>query len=134
MTTHHTVLPFTVQFQSGKPVYEQVLYAVRKAVLRNQLSPGDPFPSVRALSLGLSINPSTAHKVVTALTAEGLLEVKPGVGTVVANGARPSAEDRAALLKTDLERLVVDARRLGLTEEQVAAALHRHWKNLSHHE
>jgi GntR family transcriptional regulator len=125
------VLPFEIEFRSGTPVYEQVIYAVRKAVLRGELSSGDSFPSVRALSQGLRINPNTAHKVVAALTAEGLLEVKPGIGTIVARNLRASAEDRAALLKGDLERLAVDARRLGLTEEQVAAALHKHWQNLS---
>ena len=125
------MLPFEIEFRSGTPVYEQVIYAVRKAVLRGELSPGDPFPSVRALSQGLHINPNTAHKVVAALTAEGLLEVKPGIGTIVSRSLRASADDRAALLKGDLERLAVDARRLGLTEEQVAAALHRHWQNLS---
>ena len=62
---------------------------------------------------------------------KSLLEVKPGIGTIVARNLRSSAEDRAALLKGDLERLAVDARRLGLTEEQVAAALHKHWQNLS---
>ena len=28
-------------------MYEQVLYAVRKALVRGQLAPGDAFPSVR---------------------------------------------------------------------------------------
>ena len=52
---------------------------------------GDPFPSVRALSQALKINPNTAHKVVgQTLTDEGLLAVRPGIGTVVAD-ARPAA-------------------------------------------
>ena len=129
--TPHTVLPFTVEFQPGSPAYEQVLYAVHKAILQGQLSPGEKFPSVRALSVELQINPSTAHKVVAALTAEGLLEVQPGVGTVLSNRARILPEDRTTLLKSGLERLVVDARRLGLTKEQVVSALLQHWKNLS---
>ena len=125
------MLPFSLEFQSGAPVYEQVIYAVRRAVLRGQLVPGDTFPSVRALSQGLKINPNTAHKVVAALTAEGLLEVRPGIGTIMANGSKASPEDRAALLHGNLERLVIDAKRLGLTEEQVTDALRKHWRNLS---
>jgi DNA-binding transcriptional regulator YhcF (GntR family) len=34
------------------------------------------FPSVRELSTVLKINPNTAHKVVTQMVAEGLLEVR----------------------------------------------------------
>ena len=35
------MLPFTVRFRSGLPAYEQVLYAVRKAIAAGQLQPGD---------------------------------------------------------------------------------------------
>ena len=63
-----------------------------------------------------------------ALTAEGVLLVHPGIGTVVAHPAAGSVEDRAALLNEELERLVVEARRLGLDEEKVTAAVRRHWR------
>ena len=62
------MLPFSLVLQAGTPIHEQVAYAVRRAVVTGQLRPGDPFPSVRALSLELKINPNTAHKIVSALT------------------------------------------------------------------
>jgi DNA-binding transcriptional regulator YhcF (GntR family) len=58
-----------------------------KAVVSGQTRAGDPFPSVRELSKTLKINPNPAHKVVTHLVAEGVLEVHSGIGTVVAKGA-----------------------------------------------
>jgi GntR family transcriptional regulator len=125
------MLPFEVIFRSGEPVYEQVMYAVKKAVATGQLSAGSKFPAVRTLSQELRINPNTAHKIVAALTAQGVLDVHPGVGTVVAAPAEGSGEDRAALLNDDLERLVVESRRIGLSEDEVTAALRRHWKKLS---
>lgn len=123
------MLPFTVEIHASAPVYEQVVYAVKKAILIGQLRPDDPFPSVRSLSQELRINPNTAHKVVAALIDEGLLVVRPGLGTTVAATTRTgSPEDRTLLLEEGLERLVVEARQLGLEEEQVIAALRRHWK------
>ncbi|WP_438480969.1 GntR family transcriptional regulator [Oleiharenicola lentus] len=122
------MLPFTVEFRSGEPVYEQVLYAVKKAVVAGQFSPGDRFPSVRALSQELRINPNTAHKIVAALTADGVLHVQPGIGTVIAPPVNGSTEDRAALLNDELERLLIEARRLGLDEEKVVAAVRKHWR------
>jgi GntR family transcriptional regulator len=127
----YTVLPFTVEFRSGEPVYEQVMYAVKKAVMSGQLSSGDRFPSVRTLSQELKINPRTAHKVVAALTDEGVLAVQPGIGTVVTASSNGSSADKTALLTSDVERLVVEADRLGLTEEQVVTAVRRHWHKLS---
>ena len=122
------MLPFSVQFRPGLPPYEQVLHAVRRALAAAQLRPGDAFPSVRTLSQELRINPNTAHKIVAALVAEGLLEVRPGLGTVVAAAPAASKAQRRQLLTEDVERLVVDARMLGLDLADVIGAIEAHWK------
>jgi GntR family transcriptional regulator len=123
------VIPFRLVFQPGISLYEQAAYAAKKAMVSGQMRPGDPFPSVRALSKALKINPNTAHKVVAHLIAEGLLEVRPGTGTVVASRASTPAE-RSHLLKKELEQLVVEAKRLGLELDDVTAAVKQHWKRL----
>jgi GntR family transcriptional regulator len=124
------VIPFRVTLQAGPPVFEQVLYAARKAMLAGQLRPGDAFPSVRALSSALKINPNTAHKVVQNLLNEGLLEVRPGIGTVVAARPGSSAAERGRLLNGEVEALVVEAKHLGLSLADVQRAVETHWKKL----
>jgi GntR family transcriptional regulator len=124
------VIPFRLSFEPGISLYEQVVYAAKKAVVSGQLRPGDPFPSVRALSAALKINPNTAHKVITHLVNEGLIEVRPGLGTVVAERASSTAAERGNLLKNELEQLVVEAKKMGLELNDVAAALTKHWKRL----
>lgn len=120
------MLPFTVSLRAGVPIYEQVIYAVTKAAVSGQVRPGDPFPSVRALSQELKINPNTAHKIVSALIEQGLLAVLPGIGTVVAHG-RPTPAARQLVIESDAERLVVEAKRAGLSLQDVVAAIRRHW-------
>jgi GntR family transcriptional regulator len=127
-STH--VIPFRLSFQPGVALYEQVVYAARKAVISGQMRPGDPFPSVRVLSSALKINPNTAHKVITHLVNEGLLEVRPGTGTVVAQPSRSTAAERTHLLDNELEHLVVEARRLGMKIDDVIGALKAHWTRL----
>jgi GntR family transcriptional regulator len=124
-STH--VIPFRVTFQTGISLYQQVVYAAKKAMISGQMRSGDPFPSVRSLSKAFKINPNTAHKVVTHLMAEGLLEVRPGIGTVVAAPASATAAERRSLLKNELEQLVVEAKNVGLSLEDVSAALAQHW-------
>jgi GntR family transcriptional regulator len=120
------VIPFHLTFQPGLSLYEQVVYAAKKAIVAGQIRTGDAFPSVRALSRALKINPNTAHKVIATLMAEGLLEVRPGIGTAVA--VRPSrAADRTHLLKHEVEALVVEAKKMGLTLEDVTDAVATHW-------
>ena len=98
--------------------------------MSGQLRPGDPFPSVRALSTALKINPNTAHKVIAHLVAQGVLEVRSGVGTVVAKRLGSSAAERSNLLKKELEQLVVEAKKLGLSLAEVTEAVAKHWQRL----
>jgi GntR family transcriptional regulator len=121
------VLPFSISLKSGVPIYQQVIYAVTRAVVTGQLLAGDPFPSVRTLSQELKINPNTAHKIIASLVEDGLLEVRPGIGTVVGEGRQGTAAARRLLLEQDAERLVVDASRAGLSLHDVLAAIRRHW-------
>lgn len=124
------MIPFRVSLESGKPVHEQVAFAARKAAISGQMKPGDRFPSVRTLSAACKINPNTAHKVIAQLTAEGFLEVIPGIGTVVAVPPDGAPADRVRLLDHETEQLVVEARRLGLSLKQVQTALTEHWRKL----
>jgi GntR family transcriptional regulator len=124
------MIPFRVVFESGVPLYEQVSYAARKAIVAGQMRPGDPFPSVRELSREVKINPNTAHKVIGELLAEGLIEVRVGVGTIVAALPRAPAAERSRLLRREMEELVVEARRLNLELDDVLGAIKGHWERL----
>ena len=124
------MIPFRLVFQPGISLYEQVVYAAKKALISGQMRLGDPFPSVRALSKGLKINPNTAHKVVNQLVTEGLLEVRPGIGTVVATPPGSTQKERGRLLEYDLERLVVEAKHLGVGFDELTTRLNEHWLRL----
>jgi len=121
------MLPFSISLRSGTPLYEQVIYAVTRAVVSGQLRTGDAFPSVRSLSQELKINPNTAHKIVAALVEQGLLVVRPGIGTVVAEGRPTAAPARRVLLQEELERLVIEAKRADVTLDEMLTALRKHW-------
>jgi len=125
------VISFRLAFKPGISLYEQVVYAAKRAIISGGMRPGDPFPSVRALSKELKINPNTAHKVIGQLVAEGMLEVRVGLGTVVAEMGSSSAAERSRLLKGELEELVVEAKKLGMELDDVVQALTQHWRRLN---
>ena len=118
------MLPFTIALRAGEPIFDQVVFAVTRATVTGQLRAGDSFPSVRALSLALKINPNTAHKIVAALVEDGLLEVRPGIGTIVADAIQRRDDPG---LDDEVERLVIEARRSGLTLQQVITVVRDHW-------
>ena len=126
------MLPFSISLRTGQPIYEQVIYAVTRAVTTGQLRAGDTFPSVRVLSQALKINPNTSHRIVSALIEQGTLTVRPGIGTVVSRAGRAAAADRAPVLEEGVERLVVSAKRVGLSLQEVLAAVRHQWVRTAH--
>jgi GntR family transcriptional regulator len=119
-----------IALRGGVPIHDQVVYAVARAVVNGQLRAGDAFPSVRALSQELRINPNTAHKIVATLVEQGVLEVRPGIGTVVSGAGEGEISGDRRRLEDEVERLVVESRRAGLTLADVVAAVRRHWSRL----
>ncbi len=125
------MLPFTIELRAGLPLTEQIVYAAKKAVVMGQLRTGDAFPSVRQLSQELRINPNTAHKVIAALVQEGVLVTTPAIGSIVAAPTEGNRRERAEVLGAELERTVVEAKRMGMTLDEVQDGLVSQWEKLS---
>jgi DNA-binding transcriptional regulator YhcF (GntR family) len=120
------MLPFSIHVQDGLPVSDQLVQAVRKAILTEELAEGDLFPSVRTLSLDLRISPTTAHKAVAQLKDEGYLASRPGIGMVVTGGRRhPSRQDRLDQLRPACQGLLREASALNLNLDDAIEALRR---------
>ena len=122
--------PFRLKPNSTHSLFDQVVFAATKAILGGVLKPGDPFPSVRAMAADLKIHPNTAHKVIHHLLQERWLIASPGRGTIVAAPPKPRSGDRQRLLSNDVEQLVVEARRVGASLDEVVESVETHWKSL----
>jgi GntR family transcriptional regulator len=121
------MLKFSVTFKPGIPIYKQVVYAVTKAIVSGQLKPGDKFSSVRELSRELKINPNTVQKVINHLVQAKLLEISPGIGSVVAEAGKATREQREQILQIDIERLVVESKKLSIEKKEIMDAINRQW-------
>ena len=124
------MVPFKVRFGPGESLFDQVCFAAVKAILAGELKAGEAFPSVRTLALDLKIHPNTAHKVVQHLVQERWLVVQPGLGTVVAEPPKARVGDRKRLLEDEVEKLVVEAMRVGARLEEVQEAVKETWRDL----
>lgn len=61
------------KFTGDRPVYQQIMAAIRGAVLKGELQPGGKVPSVRDLAAEAQVNPNTMQRALTELEREGLL-------------------------------------------------------------
>lgn len=109
-----------VDQRSGIPIYLQIVDQVRHGVEVGSLRAGDRLPTVRQLASEVSVAPNTVVKAYGELQRMGLLESRPGVGTVVVEG--PGEEQRERQLEAlngRLRELVRDAVGLGLSEDDL---------------
>ncbi|MBQ1684143.1 MAG: GntR family transcriptional regulator [Clostridia bacterium] len=108
---------------SRTPLYEQVIAQVERGILTGEFAPDAQIPSVRALSMELSVNPNTLQKAYAELERRGLCYSVPGNGRFVS----ADAADKLRTMKRELlERVALLARELrvsGVQEEEVIKAV-----------
>src|SRR5438876_10383801 len=119
-----------LNLRPGESIFDQLVFASKKAFISGELQPGQVFPSIRSLAAELKIHPNTAHKVVQHLIQERWLEVRPGIGTVVSELPEARASDRKRVLRQEVEQLVVEAMRVGVELGEVLEAVEAQWARI----
>ena len=106
------------------PIWSQIEEGLRRLVASGALAAGHVVPSVRDLARDLSINPATVAKAYQRLCEAGVLSVRRGDGTYVAD-APPSLSraERARLLRQGAARYASLAATAGASVEEAAAEL-----------
>lgn len=100
-------------------MYQQIVDGIKESIAKGMLRPADKLPSVRELSVDLTINHNTVAKAYQELERMHVIEVIRGRGTFVAESAEPADLDgRLTELRTEISRLLVEALHLQLNETQ----------------
>jgi GntR family transcriptional regulator len=111
------------------PIWSQIEEGIRRLVASGAWKPGAPVPSVRELASELRVNPATVAKGYQRLADDGILTVRRGDGTYVADAPPPMSKgERSRILREGALRYASLAATLGLSEEDAAEALHAAWK------
>ncbi|MEU6847293.1 GntR family transcriptional regulator [Streptomyces sp. NPDC046716] len=101
---------------SATPLGDQIAAQVRRAVADEDVAPGERLPSARALADSLGVNLHTVLRGYQRLRDEGVIELRRGRGAVVLGGAATVGRAR---LSEKVRALVVEGRRLGLSDDEI---------------
>lgn len=117
-------LNIIISNNSGKPIYEQITQQVKAAIMKGELSPGDPLPSMRVLAKELRISVITTKRAYEDLEREGFLVSVVGKGSFVAS-QDPALLREARLREVEehLERAVEAARTGGIALSELQETL-----------
>lgn len=110
---------------SPEPIFEQIVYQVKRAVARGELRDGDRLPSVRELARDLTVNPNTIVRALEVLARDGVVVRRQGAGTFVTGRGGDELAERVRTERLDalLRRAVTEAFHLGFDAAAIRAAL-----------
>lgn len=111
--------------EEGKPLFLQIAERVEDSIVDGSLAEESQAPSTNELAAFYRINPATAAKGVNMLVDKGVLYKRRGIGMFVASGARNQllTERRSIFADRFVEPLLVEAQKLGLTADDLAALI-----------
>lgn len=113
----------TLDLSDERPIYQQIVDEVRRALVLGTLAPEDPLPSVRALAAELRVNPNTVQQAYRELERAGIIYTRRGQGTFAAPPSGPGERD--VLIHDVAVRALKDARRYGIQPDELADAILR---------
>jgi GntR family transcriptional regulator len=115
----------------SRPSWRQIEEGVQHLIASGTLGPGSLVPSVRDLARELQINPATVSKAYQRLTDAGILAVRRGEGTYVAETPPVlTLHERRRKLEHGAVRYAGLAVTLGASQEEAVETLADAWRDL----
>jgi len=122
---------FDINPADAAPIWRQIEEGMRRLITVGALAPGGAVPSVRDLARELRVNPATVSRAYQRLTDAGVLSVRRGDGTYVADEpAQLKKSERHELLRDAAARYASAAISAGVELDEAAAELEAAWQRL----
>ena len=110
---------YQIDLMSREPVYEQIINQTEKFILTGVLAPGERMPSVRNLSVEISVNPNTIQKAFGELDRRGIIFSVPGKGSFVSEKAREALEAAQRNNIPELRKEIAELKLAGISKTEV---------------
>jgi GntR family transcriptional regulator len=115
---------FDINPSDAAPIWRQIEEGIRRMITLGTLSPGSAVPSVRDLAKSVRVNPNTVARAYQHLIDAGVLTVKRGEGTYVADSpTQPKRSERNEMLRDAATRLAGVAIAVGASLDDATAEL-----------
>ena len=115
---------------SPRPIYDQIVQAVKNSIVNHELQAGDMLPSIRSLARDLGISVITTKRAYEELEKQGLIYSEQGKGFFV-NKVNQNLllESRLKEYEKRLRDMIREAKGLGLSPEEVSDMVQVFWDN-----
>lgn len=109
---------------SDKPLYQQIKEQIIDAILKGELSEGDPMPSIRSFANDIKVSVLTIRRVYDELEQEGFTTSQVGIGTFVSKGNIELLRDsKRYMVEKQMQELIDTAKSLGISKDELNAMM-----------
>ncbi len=110
-------------FTSRAPVYLQIVSRIRADILGGVYKADEQIPSVRQLAFEAGVNPNTMQRAFSVLEEEQLFVTRGTIGRFITTDEAVLETAREALHRETVDRLIEEAKAVGLEPEQLMEAI-----------
>lgn len=109
---------------SDKPLYQQIKEQIIDAILKGELTEGNPLPSIRSFANDIKVSVLTIRRVYDELEQEGFTTSQVGLGTFVSTGNIELLRDsKRHMVESKMQELIEMAKNLGITKDELNAMM-----------
>lgn len=122
-----------LDFDSEKPIFIQIAEEIEDAIFTGSYKEEEQIPSTTEISVTFKINPATVLKGMNLLVAENIIYKKRGLGMYVSTGANEMIKQKRQndFVVKYVDNLLVEAKKLGLTKENLYQMIERRYDNVT---
>lgn len=110
---------FELDLRSRLPLYEQLVEKFKQLIINEVLKADEQLPSVRVLSMEITMNPNTIQKAYKELESQGFIYSVKGKGSFVTPAAHVPNNEKLKKIKEELMKLTSEAMYIGINRDEL---------------
>ncbi len=108
-----------MEYNTGLPIYLQVIHELKKRMVKGELRPGEKMPSSRDLAVEFKVNQNTAARIYREMEQAGYCYTRRGIGTFVSEEENMFEELKQEMAGELLTNFMHEMRDLGFKKEDI---------------
>ncbi|KAA3613121.1 MAG: GntR family transcriptional regulator [Calditrichaeota bacterium] len=112
-----------IDIEDATPLFEQLIAQIKEAVIKGNIKPGAPLPSIRQLANDLNLNSKTVAKAYRLLERDSVIQAKGYRGTFIhPDAVANSTVNLKEWVETRLAEIILSFREAGVTDSEIRIA------------
>ena len=121
-----------MEYNTGLPIYLQVMHELKKRMVKGELAPGAKMPSSRDLAVEFRVNQNTAARIYREMELEGYCFTRRGIGTFVSEEENMFEELKQEMAGELLDNFMHDMKDLGFRKGDIITRITEYKEDEEH--